>query len=149
MSAAAIGGILNSTATSAASSGKSDGFGALNTDEFIKILMTELTNQDPLQPNDSQAILEQLSSLRNIESQMSLQESLEALVSQNQIAQAGGLIGKKVEGLDTDNKKVNGVVTSVRIVEGKAILELDSGKSLPMDRLTNIASISGGTESAA
>lgn len=144
MSAGAIGGLMNAlgSTTAASETGKKSGagrFGELGSDEFIKILMTELTNQDPLSPNDSKAILEQLSSLRNIEGQLSLQESLESLVSQNQIAQAGGLIGKSIEGLDTENKKVNGIVTSVRIVDGAAVLELDSGKSLPMDRVTNIA----------
>jgi flagellar basal-body rod modification protein FlgD len=141
MSAAAIGGV--STSAAAAQTPGSSRLAELNSTEFIKVLITELTNQDPFAPNDSQAILEQLSSLRNIESQLSLQKQLESLVLQNQIAQASGMIGKLVEGLDTQNNQLTGNVTSVRVVDGKAILELDTGKALPMDRVTRITDSSG------
>lgn len=114
-------------------------FDELTSEEFVKILVTELTNQDPFKPNDSAQILEQLSSLRNIESQMSLQKQLQSLVLQNQIAQASGLIGKAVQGLDDQNNRVWGVVTSVRVADGKALLELDTGRTLPMGRVELIA----------
>ena len=113
-------------------------FAELDSGEFLNIMLTELTNQDPLQPNDTAAVLEQLSSLRNIESQVSLQEQLETMVMQNSISQASGMIGKVVEGLDLGNDRISGVVTSVRVVDGEAELELDSGKTLPIDRVTAI-----------
>jgi flagellar basal-body rod modification protein FlgD len=140
MSAAAIGGVTGATTGQTPGSNR---LADLNSTEFINVLITELTNQDPFAPNDSQAILEQLSSLRNIESQLSLQKQLESLVLQNQIAQASGMIGKLVEGLDTQNNQLTGNVTSVRVVDGKAILELDTGKALPMDRVTRITDSSG------
>lgn len=115
-----------------------NGFGELSTGEFVNVLIEELTNQDPFQPQDSGALLEQLSSLRNIESQMMLQEQLEALVLQNQVTMAGGLIGKAVRGLTEDNDAIDGLVTAVRVDDGKATLELDTGRTLPMDRVTRI-----------
>ena len=42
------------------------GFGALDSDEFTKLILTELGNQDPLEPNDTKALLEQLSIIRSI-----------------------------------------------------------------------------------
>jgi flagellar basal-body rod modification protein FlgD len=116
-------------------------FAELSSGEFVKILVTELTNQDPFQPNDSAAILEQLSSLRSIESQNTLQSKLEDLVLQNQISQAGGLIGKVVQGLTESNDRIEGVVTAVRVVEGKAHLELDTGRTLPISRVEAIANL--------
>ncbi len=132
MSAAAITG-AGATAASSPS-----GFGALGSEEFIRVMLSELSNQDPFEPQDSAALLEQLSSIRNIEGQLSLQESLENLVLQNQVAIAGGLIGKVVAGLDGLNQQVEGQVVSVRVRDGKATLELDNGKSLSMDRVTEI-----------
>ncbi len=114
-------------------------FAELSSQEFVEVLLSELTNQDPFNPQDSQALLEQLSSLRNIESQLALQQQLEELVLQNQLTAAGGLIGKLVVGLDTTNNTTEGLVTSVRVENGKATLELDTGKLLPIDRLTRIA----------
>ena len=138
MSAGAITG-----ASSVGTTEQASGFAALGSDEFIKIMLSELTQQSPFDPQDSSALLEQLSSLRNIESQISLQEQLEDLVLQNQISAAGGLIGKVVTGLDSQNNQVQGLVTSVRVQDGKAILELDSGKTLSMSRVTEISELPG------
>ena len=121
--------------------GSAGAFGNLSSEEFIKIMLQELTNQDPFNPQDSGALLEQLSSLRNIESQLNLQTQLESLVLQNQVANAGGMIGKVVSGLDENNRNVSGLVTSVRVVNGRAILELDTGFAVPMTRVTEIAEL--------
>jgi flagellar basal-body rod modification protein FlgD len=131
--AAALSGV------SGAEPGKvSNQFAKMGSDEFIKIMITELTQQDPLKPSDTSAILEQMSSLRNIESQLSLQERLESLVLQNGVSSASGMIGKMIEGLDESNDRVTGLVTSVRIADNKTFLELDSGKTLAVERVTRI-----------
>ena len=116
-------------------------FNELSSDEFIKIMVTELSNQDPFEPNDSAAILEQLSSLRNIEAQQALQDQIKSLVTQNAIASAGGFIGKHVTGLDANNSQVSGLVTSLRIEDGKPILVLDSGGALAADRLLSVSQV--------
>ncbi len=136
MSAGAISGA--SFGVNAKEGASSGGFGALSSGEFIKVLLTELSNQDPFEPQDSAALLEQLSSLRNIESQLNLQDKLEDLVLQNQVTAAGGLIGKQVSGLDVSNLPVQGTVQSVRVQDGNAILELENRQSIAMDRVTNI-----------
>jgi len=141
MSAGSIGGIGG--AGGGASPLEGNRFGELSSEEFIKVLVTELTSQDPFNPQDTTALLEQLSSLRNIESQMSLQDELGTLVNQNQLASAGGLIGRDVEGLSGANDRVSGRVTAVRVEGGEVQLELDSGRSLPMDRVTSIAEARG------
>lgn len=135
MSAGAIGGAASAVSDIAGA------FGNLSSEDFVKVMIQELANQDPFEPQDSGALLEQLSSLRNIESQLSLQEQIGALVLQNQIASAGGLIGKLVTGLDAGNDQVTGQVQSVRVADGNVLLELDSGKELAMDRLTQIADV--------
>ena len=137
MSAGSIAGAASSPAPA------SNGFASMKTEDFIRVLLSELSNQDPLDPQDSTALLEQLSSLRNIESQLSLQQQLQDMVLQNQIAFAGVMIGKRVEGLNVLNDEVDGIVTSVRVQDGDAILELDTGQSLPIDRVSRIAEVNG------
>ncbi len=117
----------------------SNAFGDLSSTDFVRILVEELSNQDPFEPNDSAAILEQLSSLRSIESDISLQGQLENLVLQNSIGQAGSLIGREVQGLSLENDIVSGTVTSVRVVDGATEVQLDTGVSLPLERVTEIA----------
>lgn len=132
MSAGAIGGVSSGSPTGV------NRFTDMTSDEFVKVLLSELSNQDPLEPSDSTAILEQLSSLRNIESQLNLQQRLESLVTQNELSAASGLIGKTVEGLDNENNNTSGRVTAVRIVNQRAFLELENGKTLRVDRVTEI-----------
>lgn len=121
----------------------SNKFSELSSDEFVKVLFTELQNQDPMEPQDTGALLEQLSSLRNIESQMSLQDELQSLVTQNQIAGAGNLIGKQVAGLTEGNEQITGLVSSVRVKDDQVVLELDTGQRLAMSQVTGISEPGG------
>ncbi len=137
MSAGAIGG----TAAAQVTQPRSNSFGALSSEEFINIMVTELTQQDPFEPNDSAAILEQLSSLRNIESQVSLQDQLKTMVDQNAISSASGLIGQQVTGLNSSNQSVSGIVRSVVIENGTPILKLQDGTRIEASRITDVANL--------
>lgn len=127
-----------SGATPVTQSANANRFAEIQTDDFIKVLVSEMANQDPFEPQDSAALLEQLSSLRNIESQLVLQGKLEELILQNQVTNASGLIGRHVSGMDVDNNVISGIVTSVLVQNGKAVLELDSGGALSIDRVNRI-----------
>lgn len=119
--------------------GESNPFAEVTSEEWLGIILEELSNQDPFEPNDTSATLEQLNSLRSIESDLSLQDQLESLVLQNSIGQAGSLIGKQVEGLGTDGLNVTGLVDSVRVVEGKSQLQLQNGSTVEFGNVTNVA----------
>src|SRR5688572_13165167 len=107
-------------------------FSKMSSEDFIKIIFTELSNQDPFQPNDSAALLEQLDSIRSIESDLKLTDQLESLVFENQLASASGMIGKFIGGLTPDNQRVAGYVVSV-IRQGTEVnLELDNGWVVPI-----------------
>lgn len=114
----------------------------LSSGEFLKIILAELANQDPLAPNDTTAILEQLSSLRNIESQTALEGQLGSLVTQNSISSSSAMIGKFVTGLDGNNNAVSGLVESMSVEDGKPILNLAGGKRLASDRVTQVENVS-------
>src|ERR1041384_6031570 len=119
--------------TSPASSKQLKGSGfALKTEDFIKMMITQLQNQDPMEPAKNQELLAQMSQIGQLQSATTLQDSLKGLVLQNQISSAGGLIGKMVQGLDEQNDPVDGLVTSIRVEKDAVNLELDNGKSLPL-----------------
>jgi flagellar basal-body rod modification protein FlgD len=126
------------TGNSAASA--QNGFAALTSEDFVRIMTSELANQDPLAPNDSKAILEQISSIRAIESNLTLKKSLETLVRQSEFATAGGLIGSEVIGLDAQGATVRGLVKSVANTSDGATLNLELGQSVRMKDLVQIVS---------
>jgi hypothetical protein len=83
-------------------------------------------------------LLEQLQSIRSIESDMELSKQLEGIVFQNQLASAGNLIGKRVAGLTADNERIGGTVKSVARNGEEIALVLDNGWVLPMENVEYI-----------
>ncbi len=111
----------------------------LKTEDFIKMMITQLQNQDPLEPAKNQDLLAQMSQIGQLQSSTSLQESLKGMVLQNQIGSASALIGKTVQGLDGQDDPVTGLVNSVKVGADGVSLELDNGKSPMLSRVTQIA----------
>ncbi len=118
-----------------------NGFAELSSGEFLQIILSELSNQDPLAPNDTAAILEQLSSIRNIESQVQLENKFETLVTQNAISAGSQMIGNYVKGLNNLNNPVEGLVESMSVQDGKPILNLSGGGELAAERVTEVTDL--------
>lgn len=107
--------------------------------DFLNMMITELQNQDPTKPTDSADLLAQMSQIGQLQSATTLQTALQGMVLQNSISSAGNLIGKQVQGVDATNENVQGLVTSVKVVDQNVMLELDSGKQLALGRVTAIS----------
>lgn len=134
---AAIGGaasVINQPSTTPGA----NGFADLSSGEFLQIILSELSNQDPLAPNDTAAILEQLSSIRNIEAQTQLDDKLNDLVTQNSISTSANFIGKFVTGLDANNNTAEGIVESLSVRDGEPVLNLAGGGELAGERVTQV-----------
>lgn len=113
-------------------------FGQLKSEDFVKIMFTELTNQDPLKPNDSNTLLQQFSSLRNIEADISLQKKLGEVVSQGQLSTAGALLGKYVQGYTENFDPTEGVVRSITQTADGPVLNLVNGARIPFKNVHSI-----------
>jgi len=57
-------------------SAKSDSLGK---DDFLKLLMAQVTNQDPLNPMDSQGMMDQLTGMGSLEQLININDSLAKL----------------------------------------------------------------------
>ncbi len=114
------------------------GFGGMSSADFIRIMFTERANQDPFSPNDSSALLEQLNSIRSIESDINLMAKLDALVFENKLAGASSMIGRFVEGRNLTNDHVQGIVVAVSRSGDEVMLELDNGWRVPVERVETI-----------
>ncbi|MFN7625389.1 MAG: flagellar hook assembly protein FlgD [Pirellula sp.] len=106
----------NSTSTtSAANSLQGGGLNDVDVSQFLNLMITELQNQDPLNPTDNAALMEQVGQLRSISANDTLIKTLTSFSTTQELTTASGLIGKKVKGLDSDAKEVNGAVSSVSV----------------------------------
>jgi len=134
------------------SSGTPDAFGQLSSEEFTKVIFTELQNQDPLEPNDTGALLEQLSTLRSIQSDTEFADRMGSLVRQNELGSASALIGRFVSGVGEEGAgRTAGVVFSVSQTREGAVLNLDNGARVPMrnvDEVFDMEEFEGATGAA-
>jgi len=84
-------------------------------DQFLGLMITELQNQDPLNPMDNAQMLAQIATIREIGSTNQLTETLGNFAVGQELAMASNLIGKKVNGLDSEAKPVDGNVDRVSV----------------------------------
>lgn len=114
----------------------------LKAEDFINMMITQLKNQDPLEPAKNEELLAQMSQIGQLQSATTLQDSLKSMVAQNQIGAAANMMGKSVKGLDGSGKPISGVVSSIKVTDDGVNLELDNGYTLAMSNVTEIGSAS-------
>jgi len=89
----------SSTAFNAPSSADAHGSSALDKDQFLKLLVAQLKNQDPTQPQDPTAFIAQLAQFSSLEAQQNTNTKLDSLILAQATAgqaNASSLIGKQV-----------------------------------------------------
>jgi flagellar basal-body rod modification protein FlgD len=111
---------------------------SLSSGDFFKLILTELTKQDPLAPNDTNALLQQISAVRSIQSDMDLSTDLRSLVNQNEFAAAATLVGKTVSGVDEAFNRVTGEVRSISRTQEGTIITLKTGERILAGNLDEI-----------
>lgn len=104
-------------------------------DIFLKMLVGQMANQDPFNPQDPTQYITQLAQFSSLEQMMTLNDSMDYLIGVNNgvlvnsaLQTASSLIGKNVEvsSLDEDGKyqDYSGKVQSVAVKDGTVVLEL-------------------------
>jgi flagellar basal-body rod modification protein FlgD len=84
-------------------------------DEFLKLMITELQNQDPLDPMETSEMMSQLSQMREITATDKLTNTLDAVLMGQNLTTASSLIGKHITALSTDGSEVTGLVDRVSV----------------------------------
>lgn len=111
-----IGQTSSSTSSSSSSSGtKGNDLRDVDLNQFLSLLITEMQNQDPLNPTSNSEFLQQVSQIRSIGATNQLTESLTALTTGSGLSTASNLIGKEIDAIDTDGKEVVGTVDKVTV----------------------------------
>lgn len=140
MTTTPVGSSTASTnSTSAASNLK------LNTGDFLNMMITQLQNQDPMNPTNSDQLMSQMSAIGQMESASNLDTTLSGLGTQTQIGSASSLLGKKVQGIDSNSSSVSGVVTAVQVASTGVSLQLDGGDTVSLSNISSITSAASGS----
>ena len=110
----------------------------LGADAFLKLLTTQLQNQNPLNPVDETQSVAQLAQFSSLQASTQLKDAFAAFQSNFSVMQSAGLIGKTVSAQTTDaagtTSTVHGTVKTISIVNGTPELTLvDSGGNVLKD----------------
>lgn len=119
-------------------------------DDFLKILIAQLANQDPLNPMEDREFVTQMAQFSTLEQMMRMTSAIESFVSAHESAalvQHSELIGKEVvwarlveeDGRVIDIEEVTSTVESVkRDADGTIRLLLDDGRWIQSEQLIQV-----------
>lgn len=121
-------------------------------DLFMKILVAQMGNQDPMNPQDPTEYVSQLAQFASLEKMSAVNDKLEVLLAlsnstliNSAMSMATSLIGKEVEvsGEKEEDENIIGVVKSTYIKDGEVHLELevsgsDETKDVKYEKLLKI-----------
>ena len=85
---------------------------ALGQADFFKLLTTQLSSQDPLEPMDDTAFIAQMASFSELEMTSQMNDNLARFTSLQQFQASQGYIGKKVTVI-AEGERITGVAEAV------------------------------------
>lgn len=113
------------------------GFASLTSEEFMRLLIVQLQNQDPTEPVGNEEILNQIAMMRNLQSDLELSDALKAITKNDQLTTAAAFIGKSVTGRAADQSEVSGLVDRAYVRGGEAFLGVGS-REIQLNRVESV-----------
>lgn len=110
----------------------------LGKDDFLKLLIAQLTNQDPLDPLKDKDFIAQMAQFSALEQQTNMAKGIETLTKLS-LSSAVGYVGRTVGYTGEDGSAKAGTVQYVEFKDGAVTLKLTDGSSLALDKVEQVA----------
>ena len=124
--------------SSATTTSTSETKNAMNADMFMKLLVTQLTNQDPSSPMDSTQMIAQTTQLAMMEKLTELSKTGTENFSLQMRTAAASMLGQQVSYEGDDGQTVTGTATAVSFASGVPVVTIGT-KNVPLDVISGIA----------
>lgn len=112
--------------------------GGLGKDDFLKLLVGQLRNQDPLNPVEDQTFLSQMAAFSTLEQVTNLGAATEQLNTSAAIDQSLALIGHDVTYTAEDGSTVEGTVERVNFEDGVPTLTIGGESGILPGQVTEV-----------
>lgn len=113
----------------------------LDQDDFLKLLLTQFTSQDPMEPMKDTAFIAQMAQFTTLEQSKSMTADIAALREQQEILQANGMIGRNVVVQVSGGLVAQGTVTAVQMEAGTPKIVIN-GQAHELSQVLSITSAS-------
>lgn len=97
---------------------------ALDSAQFMQILLAQLSHQNPLEPMNNAEMMTQFSQLNSLQELREIHVAVDKLTSSNQVLYLASLIGKTVKVNRPDGNHLEGVVEEVITEKGNLQLRI-------------------------
>lgn len=119
--------LYNSTGATAARTAKK----SLGSADFMKLLATQFTQQDPMKPMEDTAFVAQMAQFTNLEQTQSMSSEIARLRAEQQLIMGNSYLGRTVTVMDDTGKEVSGVVSAMENTSAGVLLKVgDSSYAL-------------------
>jgi flagellar basal-body rod modification protein FlgD len=98
---------------------------SLGMEDFLKILLTQLTYQDPLKPMDNQEFMAQMAQFTSLEQTQQLNNKIETLITNQAALQSVGLIGRTVD-ITVNAGQLSGTVKALSLSGDAPLLTIET-----------------------
>ena len=132
--------VTNNTTTNSSSSVTTATNNELGKDAFLKLLIAELSNQDPLNPVEDREFISQMATFSSLEQMQNMNKTLESMSEANKFS-AVSYIGKAIAFTNDEGKQVPAMVNAVWFENGKTILDTTEG-DVPLEKVEGISEVS-------
>lgn len=105
--------------------------------EFLKILVSELTNQDPFKPIDNADFAGQMAQIQSLQASSELTSGFQTLARRQDVTSASAMIGRQISGVSSTGMSVVGNVDSVKIDAG-GVSVMVAGIAVPIGSVFEI-----------
>jgi flagellar basal-body rod modification protein FlgD len=113
----------------------------LGQDDFLKLVVAQLTSQDPLNPQKDTEFIAQMAQFSQLEQARTMESDISGMRSDQAFLQANSLIGRAVELQDAHGAVTHGTVTSVQVSNGTPMIVVN-GQARYLDEVTSISLVS-------
>ena len=137
MTNALYGVAASGTQTAAETSKATSSSSSLGKDDFLKLLVAQLTHQDPLEPLKDQEFIAQMAQFSSLEQQTNMAKGIETLAKLS-MTSAVGYVGRTVGYTGDDGSPKAGMVKYVEFTDGQVVLKLEDGTSLSLDKVEQV-----------
>lgn len=110
----------------------------LNQNDFLKLLTTQMSAQDPMNPKSDIDFTAQLAQFSSLEQTQTMARDIASLKSQQQFLQAGSLIGTTVALQSDSNTVLTGVVSGMQLQSGTPMLMVN-GHAYNLNQVLSVA----------